>query len=126
MQRKSWVGAAQASNEVVFPDADGSLGGICAMHMRRDELIIHSFGFHELLEACWTFVVKLLEKWAEAACGKFGVQLGVGSHKFVFTAGFEGLGQNVIAVVVVDDHDVLVAFAGGDRETARLVAEYLP
>jgi hypothetical protein len=30
VQRKSWVGAAQASNEVVFPDADGSLGGICA------------------------------------------------------------------------------------------------
>jgi hypothetical protein len=82
--------------------------------------------FHELLEACRTFVVKLLEKWAEATCGKFGVQLGVCLHKFVFTVGFEGLGQNVIAVVVIDNHDVLVAFAGGDRETDRLVAEYLP
>jgi hypothetical protein len=31
----------------------------------------------------------------------------------------------VIAVIVVDNHYVLVAFAGGDRETAGLVTENL-
>jgi hypothetical protein len=52
---------------MVFPDADGSLGGIGAMDMWWDELIVYAFGLHELLEARWAFVVKLWEKWAEAA-----------------------------------------------------------
>jgi hypothetical protein len=77
---------------VVFPGTDGFLGGIGSMDMGRDELIIYALGLHELFEAPWTFGVKLLEEWPEAAGGKFGVQFCVGSNQFVFAAGFERLG----------------------------------
>jgi hypothetical protein len=47
---------------------------------------------HEVLEARWTLVVKVLKNGAEAAQGKFCVQFGAGSNKFMLTAGFEWLG----------------------------------
>ncbi len=53
------------------------------------------------------------------------MQFGVGTDKFMFASGFEGLCENTVAVVVVDDHDVFVTPARGDRETAGLVAEDL-
>jgi hypothetical protein len=53
------------------------------------------------------------------------VELGVDSDEFGFTAGLEVFGKDVVAILVVDGHDVFVASAGGDRETASLVAEDL-
>jgi hypothetical protein len=51
------------------------------------------------------------------------VQFGVGPNCFVLAAGLEWLGENVVAVVVVDNHDVFVSIARGDGETARLIAK---
>jgi hypothetical protein len=39
----------------------------------------------------------------------------------VCTAGLEGLGENVVAVIIIDNHEVLIPFAGGDGEAAGLV-----
>ena len=61
------------------------------MDMRRDKLVVNALGLHELLESRWAFVVKFLEKRAEAAGGKLGVKFCVGPNNFVLVAGFEWL-----------------------------------
>ena len=49
----------------------------------------------------------------------------VGVQNTLGGAIFEGLDENVVAVVIVQDHHVIVAIAGGGDETAGLVGEDL-
>lgn len=53
------------------------------------------------------------------------VEDGVGSDQFLLVSGFEGFGEDGIGVIVVEDHDILVAFAGDNRETTGLIGKNL-
>ena len=75
-----------------------------------------------ILEASWTFVVKHLELGAKAPIGELGMEDGVGSDELCFTSRFYWLGNDCVAVTVVEDHEVRAAATGGDREGDSLVS----
>ena len=109
MEWKVWVHTAESCHKVILPSANGFFGGIGAVEVWWDQLVVHALGVHEFFEAGRALVVKLLEDGFEAPIGEQGVELGVGSDKLMFATGLEGLGEDVVAVIVVDDHDVFVA-----------------
>jgi hypothetical protein len=51
IERKGRVGAAEASNEVVFEGANGSLCSVASMDMRWCELEVNGIVRHELLQS---------------------------------------------------------------------------
>ncbi len=61
MKGKVLVHAAQASNEVILESTNGSFGGIAAVNVRWDELIVHIFCGEVVLEGLGCLVVKALE-----------------------------------------------------------------
>ena len=60
----------------------------------------------------------------EAAGGKVGVQDVSGLYEFSFAARGEWFRQDGIAVMVVQDHELLATEGRGDRETSGLVCAY--
>jgi hypothetical protein len=67
LEREIGVGAAESGDKVNFKSPDGSLGSIAAVDMRRGELEINLFAWHEVLEQGGGFVVKALELPSEAS-----------------------------------------------------------
>jgi hypothetical protein len=49
---KVGIHAGKASNEVIFPNADGTLGGVLPVIVRGDKLKIHLLLPHILFESC--------------------------------------------------------------------------
>ncbi len=66
MQWKVLVCAAQACNEVVLESAYGTFGGIAAVNVWWDELIVHILDGEVLLEGLGSLVVKSLELGAQS------------------------------------------------------------
>ena len=62
-----------------------------------------------------------MELGAKAPIGELGMEDRVRSDKLCFTLQFYRLRDDCVAVMVVEDHDVLAAATGGDREAASLV-----
>ena len=92
------------------------------MQVEVYKLKFESLAAHIILEASWTFVVKHLELGAKAPIGELGMEDGVGSDELCFTSLFYWLGDDCVAVMVVEDHEVLTAATGGDGEAASLVS----
>ena len=61
----------------------------------------------------------------EAAVGKVGVKDMSGSDEFVFAARVEWFLQDGVAVMVVQEHEVLATMERGDRKTSGLVSAYV-
>ena len=108
---KSRIETGEAGHKVVFPDADGAFGRILTMIVGWDELELYVLGAHKLLERGAALVVQFLELGFETAVGQIGVEFGVGPQELLFGAVFDGFGEDCGGIVVVDDHDVLVASA---------------
>ena len=81
-----------------------------------------SLAAHIILDASWTFIVKHLELGSKSPIGELGMGYGVGSDEIYFTSQFYRLGYDCITVIVIEDHEVLAAATGGDREDASLVS----
>ena len=62
-----------------------------------------------------------MELGEKAPIGELGVEYGVGSDELCFTSQFYRLGDDCVAVMVVEDHEVLAAATGGDGEAASLI-----
>ena len=62
-----------------------------------------------------------MELGAKAPIGELGMEDRVGSDELCFTSLFYRLGDDCVAVVVIEDHEVLAAATGGDEEAASLV-----
>ena len=62
-----------------------------------------------------------MELGEKAPIRKLGVEVGVGLDELCFTSRFYRLGDDCVAVMVVENHEVLAAATGGDGETASLV-----
>ena len=122
VQRKIRVTAGDASNQVVLEGLYGALSKVCLVQVGGNKLKSDSLAAHIILEASWTLVVKHLELGAKAPIGELGMEDRVGSNELCFTSQFYRLGDDCIAVMVVEDHEVLAAATGGDRETVSLVS----
>jgi hypothetical protein len=68
MHRKVRIKAAEASDKMIFPSADGFFRGITLMVVKRNELEGNGFGAHVRLQAAGGFVIKALENRFEPAC----------------------------------------------------------
>ena len=99
----------------------GALGRVCSVQVGGYKLKRNSLAAHIILEAGWTFIVDHLELRAKSLISDLGVEDGVGSDDFYFTSRFDRLGDDCVAVMVIDYHKVISAATGGDGETASLV-----
>ena len=122
MQWKIRVTAGDASNQVVLEGLDGALIRVCSMQVGGYKLKCDSLAVHKILEASWTFIVKHLELGSKAPIGELGMEDGVGSDELCFTSRFYRIGDDSVAVIVVEDHEVIAAATGGDGEAASLVS----
>ena len=86
------------------------------------KLKCYSLAVHIILEASWTFIVKHLELGAKTPIGELVMEDRVGSNELCFTSRFYRLGDDCVAVMVVEDHEVIAAATGGDRESSSLVS----
>ena len=63
-----------------------------------------------------------LELGVKAPIGELGMKDGVGSDDLCFTSQFYRLGDDCVAVMVAEDHEVLADTTGGDGGAASLVS----
>jgi len=112
VKREIFVSATKAGNEVVFECADGTFSGIVAMHMGRDQLEIHILCHQKVFEGLGGFVVQPLKFGLETGCTKAGVRSSVSLKNRVSVVIRERDSKDTIAVIVVDNENVIVARAG--------------
>ena len=93
-----------------------------AVAMRRDQFKIFVEFSHELLELGGAFIVEDVEGRLEAAREEISVQGCEAAHNFCFATILHRLGEYGVGVVLVEYHEVLVAFSGGGGETTGLVS----
>ena len=93
------------------------------MNVRRRKLVGERDGLHVAFESLGEFVVQDLQDWFKSAIGKVLVGFFKGSGEIAFDAGLDGFRNNFIQIVVVENHDILGAMAGGLREATGLVTE---
>ena len=70
------------------------------------------------------FIVEDVELGSEAVLGEDAVELFIGSESFYITAVFHGLDEDCVAVVFVEDKEVLVAGLGSNGESSSEIGVY--
>jgi hypothetical protein len=108
-----------------FKRLNFSFGPIAAMESCWSELIVDVFFGHEIGEELGGFVVQAMEFGSKAAMLQEAKHGGIRVFdRFLFSIGYRFY-VNGVAVVVVEDEDVIVATGGGNDEATRLVGAYL-
>ena len=91
MHGEAGVIATYACDEVFLEGADGFLGMVGTVAMRREKLeVLVGFG-HEYLDPGGAFIVEDVQGRLGAAQTELLVKGGVAAHKFCFAAIFHGL-----------------------------------
>ena len=111
MNRKVWVTAAEAGDQVILVSLDRSLVSVGVMEVWGYKLIVDALLMHGMLQAGEEFIVHNMEERAEATVTEMGVEDLVGTAKFLYTALLQGLNQDGIAVMVKEDHELFAAEA---------------
>ncbi len=65
---KVWIKAAEASDEMIFPSADGFFCGVTSMVVRQNELEGNGICAHVRLQVAGGFVMEALENRFEPTC----------------------------------------------------------
>ena len=108
-------------DEVRLEGADGTFGGVATLSVGWGELVGDVF-VHELgREGCRGLIVETAELETETTGGEVVANFGEGLGDGRSVAGFDGFGEDGVAVMDVDDEEVVVAPTGGDEEGAGLV-----
>ena len=107
VQRKIWVAATNACDQIVLERLDGLFGRVGVMQLERGELEGDSFFLHEGLESCVAFIVNILKNRSQALVGELGVEGGVVSQKFMFAVGLQRFRDYGISLIIVQDHGLL-------------------
>ena len=89
--------------------------------MGRDALGVNVFLLEGFLEFVGAFVIENVEGGRVAIELKARVQAGPGGCDLACLACFQRMGEDGVAVVIIEDHDVLVAARGLDGEFSGLV-----
>lgn len=121
MEGEVLINAAQAGDEVIFERPDGAFSSIASVHARRGELEVDLFVAKELLEGGGTFVVEALELGAKTGGAESMVEGLVASKDGRGGAIGDGLSQNAVAVVVIEDNHIVIAVARRSNESTGLV-----
>ncbi len=106
---------------MVLERLDGLLGKVATMVIRGDKFVCHLGEFNLGLVHKRCLVVKYLVPWDDAASGHSRECTMAGKNEFALAVILEGLAPGGVGVHVVEDHDVAVAEAGDEKETACLV-----
>ena len=121
MKGEFFVDTAQAGDEMVFEGSDGAFGSIAAMDARWGELEVDRLVPQELLEGDGAFVVEALELGAKAGSAEALVEGLEASEDGRGMAARDGFSKDAIAVVVVDDNQVVIAIARWCNKASGLV-----
>ncbi len=121
MHRHGGQASAEYADHVVLECLDGLLGKVAMMVIGGDKFICHLGEFNLGLVCGGCLVVKYLVPWDNATSDHLCECMMAGKNEFALAVVFEGLAPGGVGVHVVKDHDVAVAEAGDERETARLV-----
>ncbi len=112
---------AEYTDHVVLERLDGLFGKVAMMVIGGDEFVCHLGEFDLGLVCKRCLVVKYLVPWDDAALGHLSEGAAAGKNEFALAFVLEGLALGGVEVHVVEDHDVAVAKARDERETACLV-----
>jgi len=116
-----FVSAAKPSYEMIFKCVDGAFGNIATMDVLQHQLKINIHCCKEVLEGSGCFVVQVLKAWSKSSPTEVCMEHLEGHQDGVGVAILEWLCQYGIAVMVIEDHDVIIASAGWGWKFAILV-----
>ncbi len=91
------------------------------MAVRRDKLEVDVVFFESFFELVGAFVVENVELGGIAMALESGMEAGPCGCELAGLTGLEGLGEDGVAVVIVEYHDVIVATRRLDGEFSGLV-----
>jgi hypothetical protein len=122
MHRHVGQASAEYTAHVVLECLDGLLGKVATMVIGGDEFVCHlgEFNLGLVRERC--LVIKYFVPLDNAMLGHSRKCAMEGKNEFVIAVVLEGLAPGGVGVHVVEDHDVAVAKAGDERETACMVS----
>ena len=95
--------------------------GIGVVQVRQNELESDAGVLHELFEAGWALVFENLKVRCKSTVGEVSVEGGVCTNYLLLAAQFEGLCDDSITTIVVEDHEIFAAATGSDGETTCLI-----
>jgi hypothetical protein len=121
MHRHGGRASAEYADHVVLEHLDGLLGKVATMVIQGDKFVCHlgEFNLGLVLKQC--LVVEYLVPWDDATSSHLHKCTTAGKNEFALAVVLEGLAPGGVGVHVVENHDLVVAEAGEDRETACLV-----
>lgn len=106
---------------MILPCLNGPFGGVAAVAVWRDSLEVNVV----LLEGLFHFVGALVVENVEYRCVAIRLEVGMelfpGLGEFAGLAGFQRRGEDSVAVIIIEDHDVVVAAGGLDGEFSGLI-----
>jgi hypothetical protein len=126
VEREFGVGAAQASNEVIFEGVNGAFRCVGMVITWRDELEIDVLVTKELFEGSRALVVKALDLGAEASVDESIVDGLVCCEDGGTGLAGHGLSMDGVVVVVIQDEELSVAGAGWEDEAACWLVNIWP
>ncbi len=126
MDGEIFIHAAQPGNEMIFEGADCLLGGIASVEVWQDQLEVDAFMMKVLLECAGGFIVKALELWLQSSCTELCMPHFIGIKNQIRLLVFEGDSKDGIAIIIIDDQDVIIAIAGGCHKFSCQIHVHLP
>lgn len=121
MEGELGVHTAEASNQVILEGPDGPFSGVAPVNSRGDKLVVNFNIGHVGLENVGALIVQALETRSEAGLGEGSNTALVGLEDGWGMPGRNGLGINEVAIVVVEDKEVVVAKTRGSGEAPGLI-----
>jgi hypothetical protein len=121
VEREVFVDAAETSNEVILEGADGAFSSIAAVDSWWGKLKVNFFFAEELFQWFGAFNVETLEKRTQSGGAQFGMDDLKSGKDGGACAFFDGFGEDAVAVIIIDNYQIVVASAGWGRKAARLI-----
>ena len=109
---------------MAFEPSDCPFSKVVAMIVGVGKLVMKLFGFNECDEFLGNFVDNSLKCWNNSCLFLLVVAKGVAGDEMVDLASFDGCCKDGIAVIIVENEDVAVAWAGNERESVWEVGAY--
>jgi len=112
VEQKVFVGAAKPGYKMVFKCGNGMFSCIVAMDIWLHQLKINVCHCKEILEDGGHFIIQVLKVWSQAGLTEACTEHLESHQEGASVAVLEQFCQNGIAVMVIEDHNVVVAGAG--------------